>query len=103
MQFPPSYNLRVSPGAGPSTDSAWITFQGTLKAGPCDFRHGHDPLFSAAGKILDYAKEKNPPTFNIKPKEITETERHWDSWIFYQLMGFPGVLAHREKRDLLIE
>ena len=56
--------------------------------------------FPGAARIFDYAKEMNAPTFDLQPEKFAETERMWDSWIFYQLMGCPDALVDRAKRDL---
>ena len=42
------------------------------------------------------------PTFDLQLERFAETERIWDIWIFYQLMGCPDALVDRAKRDLLI-
>ena len=59
--------------------------------------------FPGAARIFDYAKEMSPPTFDLRAEKFTETERQWDTWIFYQLMGCPVALAVTTKRDLLIQ
>ena len=59
--------------------------------------------FPRAARIVDYAKEMCPPTFELNPEKFAGTERILDSWIFYQLMGCPEALVHRAKRSLLIQ
>ena len=59
--------------------------------------------FPGAACIFDYTKQMSAPTFRLQPEKFAETERIWDSWIFYQLMGCPDALVDRAKRDLLIQ
>ena len=45
----------------------------------------------------------SPPAFDMNPEKFAETERIWDSWSFYLLMGCPDALVDRAERDLLIQ
>ena len=39
--------------------------------------------FPGAARMFDYAKEMSAPTFDLQTEKFAETDRIWDSWIFY--------------------